>query len=743
MQTLPRPTTFALALAFIALSSISTRSSLFAQDAASATTGPGVFPPTTQDRQALWSQLDAASQAEDWERVVTTLEKNLDLLTGDPKGRNSVGGDPVGSAPNEVISNGAGISLGVRRLLTRYVRKLPEEFSARFAATFDGAVRTTGEDTQGDLTNATRRALRHRILRDLPQSSFHVDALREEIDDRLLVADWSGARRVSELLLARPKIDPADRVRALLVALQADQALGDADSAKARVEKIRDAVTGTNDETEVFALARRVIASIRKDGTGGTDEPIEVFDDSASLSRFERAYLQHETRTTSPFLDPVAYAQKTSRAGRPGDEDSVSAFRLGTDVWRREAGDHDLRQFVAERRRERDGSISEGIDVPIPFHAAASEGCVLFQHDRQAVAYELTSGRLLWTLPLGASDGGYTIPRVPLTVDGTTLLVQGSEITAVELDTGDWLWSRYAHYDLDEQRLIIHPTRMLARSTPKVVTPPKRPANGNAGQDGDDDADGEEPEGDDDDAPNANEEPDANDDREDADQAGTPIVGVGAVHDGSAIFPVHVRSGQHLLCYLVRIGLDGSSSWTTFLGSTASSGYLGLGANASPPKIIGGQVLHLTNLGFVASVDVHDGVILWIKEYESLTTRGQREAIRNEDRWHPNPILQLSEDRILVAPQDSTNLLALHVESGATLWQTRREAHSTLIGSDASRCFLAGRHLSAIGISDETQGRTLWRRKLSSTPQGRALVTGDRLLVTDHEAGTISEIRPR
>ena len=71
----------------------------------------GLFPPTSQDFQALWQELRERSEEGDWKSVLEKLETWIVLL------------DKPGI--NLVISNDAGISLGVRNALGRFVHLLP------------------------------------------------------------------------------------------------------------------------------------------------------------------------------------------------------------------------------------------------------------------------------------------------------------------------------------------------------------------------------------------------------------------------------------------------------------------------------------------------------------------------------------------------------------------------------------------------------------------------------------------
>jgi outer membrane protein assembly factor BamB len=222
------------------------------------------------------------------------------------------------------------------------------------------------------------------------------------------------------------------------------------------------------------------------------------------------------------------------------------------------------------------------------------------------------------------------------------------------------------------------------------------------------------------------------------------------------------RVDREVLFHLVRVRTeDGRLAWSTYLGSAQSPDLFDLGATPSPPSVVSGRVFCLTNQGLVAAVDALDGVVLWEREYPTLSRRGHYEAIADEVRWHANPLLPLASGEILAAPQDAPFLYCLEPDGGLA-WSCRRGAHSTLLGGDDDACFLGGREVSAVALRGAARGQVLWTypshgeedlRKHGSAapprdadsraptppphafrPWGRALVAGDRVLVSNHDA---------
>ena len=183
----------------------------------------GLFPPTSQDFQVLWQELQERSAEKDWKSVTEGLETWIGLLD-----KPSI---------NLVVSNHAGVSLGVRKALERFRRRLPAQWRRRLGERVDAVLKGLwslySEDTEAILTDRSRALLRHRILRDFPEAKIADVVLREEIGYRILQGDWPAASRWSRRLLQPgaggiTRLAPQEKARVLISALQADLALADA-----------------------------------------------------------------------------------------------------------------------------------------------------------------------------------------------------------------------------------------------------------------------------------------------------------------------------------------------------------------------------------------------------------------------------------------------------------------------------------------------------------------------------------
>ncbi|MFP6737320.1 MAG: PQQ-binding-like beta-propeller repeat protein [Planctomycetota bacterium] len=613
-----------------------------------------LFPPTSQDFQALWQELRERSEEGDWMSVLEKLETWIGLL------------DKPGI--NLVISNDAGISLGVRNALGRFVHLLPPEWKERLRERIDGRFGTQWKneilDTAAMLTDRPRALLRHRILRDFPESTLAPRILMEEIDYRILRGEWPQAKHWSGRLLdlsatGALQLSTENKTRTLACALQADLALADSASFSLHQEQLK-----------------TLLASEPPPSRQGA-----AFENLLSISGESiRAPADRPRSGLSTFLDPAGYSR--SAGGRK------QAFRLGGVVWREQSGEEDFRRFASERRTARDGSTQGGTDIPIPYHPALAAGLLLLQHESHISAVDPGSEELRWRRFLGPRRAGYLQPVSPVTSEEICYAVHGNSVQAFSLASGAPRWKHTFTYDAQIQDLGFSPIAVpaedpLAEKQESIITP----------------------------------------------AAGTAL-------KGGILLPVNVRLEKQVLSYLAMINAGGQLVWKTFLGSTPNADYLGLGSNPSPPLVAGENVLYLGNRGFICSVDSEDGTIFWIKEYETLSPRGLKEAIREENRWHPNALLPIGQGTVLAAPQDSTRLLCIRASDGATTWHCPREEHSNLVGSNANACFLSGTRVRAIGISESNRGKTLWSFELGPghTPQGRGFQLGERIFLSTREA---------
>lgn len=208
------------------------------------------------------------------------------------------------------------------------------------------------------------------------------------------------------------------------------------------------------------------------------------------------------------------------------------------------------------------------------------------------------------------------------------------------------------------------------------------------------------------------------------------------VYLDSFIVAASVKVESEILVYLVAIDRHGRERWSTYLGSVESSDYLGMGSTVSIPLVADGNAYVLTNLGFLASVDVVDGQIRWLQAYNRLTDQGKVQSIRDRRRWQANPIL-LHDGRLYIAPQDTDSLVSIDAATGQVVWKFPRDIHTTLLGFHDDKLILGGRSVRALALDGDSHGHALWRwrpRNTNLISLGRSALVGDRVLVSDLNA---------
>ena len=698
-------------------SGLSDSSRLLAQ--VSASSGSSVFPPTSEEWQLLWREFSTSVREGSWREAIDRLDRYTELL--------------LDGETNVVLSNGSGLSPGARSAMLRALDQLPDEWRQRIEESIDSALVERWQENGRAFDDPERVALRHRLLRGAPFSSLYGDLLREEIDFQALEGDWLSTRTTALRLIdwlgddSTPRReesapDEGTLARAWTQVLLADQGLGDREAFREHAVMARE-IAESSTQDKVVALLEKLTRP----------DMIEPADPPTGTLRTANA----AGRSANAFIDPRAYSEAAA-----ADE-----YRLGSVIWRQAAREQGLRRFLDERRTARFGELTpenerkvRRADVPLPFYPTwcpplsratpsssdapetdatrPPRGALLvLQHEDRLSVHDAATGRVRWSHDVGTADRIHNAPRAPIASDAAVWTVHGSELICLDLDDGALLWTARFQYDTADKLL-----RVLRRSTDKSARL------------GD---------------PSANAE-----DRFE----GSPAVGEGELDfalerakdqsvrlaapcqlDDDIVVPVQVRWDGQALCFLVRLDRRGHERWKTFLGSSRSSDLLGLGALGSPACLVPAssptrtdRLIWTSNVGFFTALDPIDGSIEWLHEYAPLSNRGLRESIRDERRWHVNPVLPIGGGRFLVAPQDSGELLCVDSRDGAIEWSSYRGEHSTLVGASDQLCYVAGSTLEAVQLRGEKQGQTLWTYDLfrdGLTPQGRAVLAGDRLYV--------------
>ncbi|MBN1443013.1 MAG: PQQ-binding-like beta-propeller repeat protein, partial [Planctomycetes bacterium] len=680
-------------LPILVLAAVFHRESAWGQDAGQ----KSIFPPTSDAYQVLWRRLDGLAREESWESVLEGL-RELAALHQRPE-------------ENPVVSSGAGYSVGIRRLAARFLDRMPAEQRRRHIDYADGLIEKAWEATRGRIDGADRARLRRAIVRDYPDSRFRAAALKEEIDSALLAGSWDRARLAAEELERTWSRSPTppdvlERIQARLCLLLSQQALG----------------------TEApWREARRSLLSLLDgEGLDPGSLPPQWRDLAQSVvdGRFPAPGAPLEKRAYSALRPDVGTRRPGAESREPGAEER--SFRIGGVVWRPDEPASELRRFLSERSRSRDGAAIPRSCVPIPYHAASRGSLVVFQHDHQVMAVDLESRRQRWAFILPLALLPYNAVRSPACSAGRCYFSHGSSLYSVDLESGAPLWQRSLRYDRAERRLVLVEDDEGAPDDDDAPAAGGPPRDEPAGLDAQPRAEGDE-----------------HPPPETSGRVPVYEISPAVVVEGEIIVAATVRLDRESLVYLLRVGTTGEIVWSAYLGSAQSCGFLGLAATGSTPAVLDETVYHLSHQGFLAAADARDGTIAWILEYPVVSPQAEKEAIRDENRWHPSPVLPLPDGEILIAPQDSPLLMAVRRRDGAIVWRAERQQHSAILGCDERRCYLSGWQVSAVSIEAGSRGSLLWSRSLDETadsPLGIGLYRPGQLLVSTHRA--LLEIHP-
>jgi outer membrane protein assembly factor BamB/tetratricopeptide (TPR) repeat protein len=155
------------------------------------------------------------------------------------------------------------------------------------------------------------------------------------------------------------------------------------------------------------------------------------------------------------------------------------------------------------------------------------------------------------------------------------------------------------------------------------------------------------------------------------------------------------------------------------------------------PTVSGTMMYVPTGVGALLALNVDDLSLRWVASYAIDQEISGYPAVFSQDDgttvvsaasvvpagWASNPPI-VTDSLVLLAPPDSTRLIAFDRETGEIRWESARDAHRYLIGCDQEHVYLSGRMVRAARLTD---GRRAWvwnDAKLT----GRACLSGDRVL---------------
>jgi len=201
---------------------------------------------------------------------------------------------------------------------------------------------------------------------------------------------------------------------------------------------------------------------------------------------------------------------------------------------------------------------------------------------------------------------------------------------------------------------------------------------------------------------------------------------------------------QHWVCAFHRD--TGHLKWKSYTGAGQTE--LSRGGNPRRACIPGllaeheGVLYYTTSMGVACAVDAVTGAIVWQSPYEqelSFTSRyrggrWRRYTLPRSLGWSTSrPVF--FEDKVFLAPIDSTHLLVADVETGAlsrvTIENKPGTSNHHLLGIRAGRLLIAGDQLTAL---DPATLKPIWTRHLGKrpdgSPHGLPAILGNRVVLT-------------
>ena len=129
--------------------------------------------------------------------------------------------------------------------------------------------------------------------------------------------------------------------------------------------------------------------------------------------------------------------------------------------------------------------------------------------------------------------------------------------------------------------------------------------------------------------------------------------------------------------------------------------------------------------GVLFAVNVFDYSVRWAHEYAVPYMGARARMEEGSDGWLPSPPI-VAGGKLLVAPPFGHRLYAFEAVSGEVEWSTAFVKSQYLFAADAKRVWVGGR---TIACADVNTGEVLWQTSLNSPPTGRAVLSGEKILI--------------
>jgi outer membrane protein assembly factor BamB/tetratricopeptide (TPR) repeat protein len=716
----------------------------------------GIHFPVDANWNSEYSRVEELLRRTEWNEAVERLlqlAQRLDQIAS---------GEIPSDARTFTVPTGGGFALGARAALQRLLLLLPDERHSRLQAILDAELVELWRKSQEASSAEERASFRHYLLHTQPASATALAAAREEIDASLEIGALDRARFACRFVRSHGASQLEERVKSTWILIEIADVENDPVSFKQERQELESLLDSGREQAHAVTLPNARAAWLRErldslskqnvgnpgdaangggaDGDeGGGDQdngklardgvisPL-ILGSISSASRgkpfelgsvqarrpFEypelRSHVEARVRPNSPVITPVTIAPVTDS----------SAIGEGEPV----AGDTPDASPV---------SRGPAADIALPFYPVALNNRLYAQTYREIVAFDLESLEESWarTLDEETFEALDTLRSPAVHID-RVLVITGAQLAAFSSADGTPLWEGACVYDR-----VLKALSVRQGTVAEVLGTPEEPKESEESTE-DTETDENENENDEEDA-EGDDSPTAGKDKTDFSNQPTVLparLSPAVAYLDDFIVAASVKVESEILVYLTALDRNGKERWSTYLGSVESSDYLGMGSTVSIPLVVDGYAYVLTNLGFLASVDVVDGQIRWLQAYGRLTDQGKVQSIRDRRRWQANPIL--ARDGLLyLAPQDTDSLVCIDAPTGEIVWKFPRDVHTTMLGFHDGKLILGGRSIRALALDGESHGRAVWRWKPPNTnliSLGRSALVRDRVLVSDLNA---------
>jgi hypothetical protein len=202
------------------------------------------------------------------------------------------------------------------------------------------------------------------------------------------------------------------------------------------------------------------------------------------------------------------------------------------------------------------------------------------------------------------------------------------------------------------------------------------------------------------------------------------------VGDGHRLF-VAMRQGDitphaYVACF---DAASGNQLWRTSIGAADSlAGGLGDEITHNLLTLAGDRLYFNSNLGLVAALDIQDGNVCWIRQYDRRANQPGADGSAEPLHFTRDPSPCLYHDGlVIVAPADSPNIFALDAVTGQSVWSTDQLPDVLhLLGVVRRNLIVSGNRLAALDVlSGELKYVWPESQQAGIRGMGRGLVAGD------------------